>query len=281
MVSSQTERGIKYLVDMKLGVCSCIGGQDGSPCSHQAAVAKLFGIYSVNCVSTISSAARQQLAVVALGNKAIQDGDFYASLHQEQEEVKLGVEKDGEDLRLSNAITVTDDHTAITSENDDVNFEDNNQTTTSSEADDILEQFQEFSEDITERIKDTPIIAQAMKTFLRRYKVLTKPGGFINARLSSALHRFGWVFGGTVSRNNHNGQFRRGRRIPVNPKAAGRRQGSTSRGKAMVLQGRPKGMKIATFPKSSSNLTIKTRPPKRPHSLSKNVATGIQNAGRW
>ena len=59
LVSSQTERGIKYLVDMKLGVCSCIGGQDGSPCSHQAAVAKLFGIYSVNCVSTISSAARQ------------------------------------------------------------------------------------------------------------------------------------------------------------------------------------------------------------------------------
>ena len=104
LVSSQTERSIKYLVDMKLGLCSCIGGQDGSPCSHQAAVAKLFGIY---CVSTISSAARQQLAVVALGNKAIQEGDFYASLHQEQEEVKLGVEKDGEDLRLLNAITAT------------------------------------------------------------------------------------------------------------------------------------------------------------------------------
>ena len=49
-------------------------------------------IYSINCVSTISSTARQQIAVVALGNYAIQEGDFYASLHQQQEEKKLGVQ---------------------------------------------------------------------------------------------------------------------------------------------------------------------------------------------
>ena len=151
-------------------------------------------VWYVNCVSTISSVARQKLAVVALGNKTIQEGDFYASLHQEQEEVKVGVEKDGEDLKLLNGITATDDHTTIISENDDVNFEDDNQTATSPNG--ILQQFQEFSEDITEQIRDTPIIAQAMKTFLKRYKVLTKPGGFVNARLSSALHQFGWVFGG-------------------------------------------------------------------------------------
>ena len=154
-----------------------------------------------------------------------------------------------------------------------MNLEDDNQTATSSEApDDILQQFQEFSEDITERIRDTPIIAQAMKTFLRRYKVLTKPGGFVNARLSSALHQFGWVFGGTVARNfvGVEGYLR-----------AGSCQGATSRGKAVALQGRPKGMKIGTFPKSSSNLTMKTRPPKCPHSLSKNIATGIQNAEGW
>ena len=191
LVNSQTERSVKYLVDMNLGICSCIGGQDRSPCSHQAAVAKLFGIYSINCVSTIYSTARQQLAVVALGNNAIQEGDFYASLHQQQEEKKLGVQcqrvdNDGEDLKLLNAITTTDDHTAITGENDDMNSEDDDDqialTATSSKAqDDILQQFQEFSEDITERIKDMPIVADAMKTFLRRYKLLTKSGGFVNA----------------------------------------------------------------------------------------------------
>ena len=123
--------------------------------------------------------------------------------------------------------------------------------------DDILQQLKEFSEDITERIKSTPIVADAMKTFLRRYKLLTKQGGFVNARLSSALHHFGWVFGGTVSRKDHNGRFRRGRRIPINAKAAGRRRGTTTRGKAVMLQGRPKGIKMATFPKSITSLNIK------------------------
>ena len=76
LVNSQTERGVKYLVDMNLGICSCTGGQDGSPCSHQATIAKLLGIYSVNCMSTISAAARQQLACIALGSNAIRDSDF-------------------------------------------------------------------------------------------------------------------------------------------------------------------------------------------------------------
>ena len=54
LVNSQTERGVKYLVDMKLGVCSCKAGQDGSPCSHQAAIVKLYHISSVNCIPTLS-----------------------------------------------------------------------------------------------------------------------------------------------------------------------------------------------------------------------------------
>ena len=42
LVNSQTECGVKYLVDMKLGVCSFNAGQNGSPCSHQAAYSKVF-----------------------------------------------------------------------------------------------------------------------------------------------------------------------------------------------------------------------------------------------
>ena len=30
LVDSQTERNMKYLVDMSAGICSCMGGQDGS-----------------------------------------------------------------------------------------------------------------------------------------------------------------------------------------------------------------------------------------------------------
>ena len=42
LVSSQTKRGMKYLVDMKLGVCSCNAGQDGSPSSHEAVIVRHF-----------------------------------------------------------------------------------------------------------------------------------------------------------------------------------------------------------------------------------------------
>ena len=180
LINSQSQRGVNYLVDMNLGVCSRIGGQDGSPCSHQAAIAKLFGIYSVNCVSTISSTARQQLAVVALGNNAIQEGDFYTSLHHQQEEKRLGVQADCVHDDAEDLVTATHDHIASTGE-DDMTSEGNDQIMTSIAQDDILQQLKEFSEHITERIKSTPIVADAMKTFLRRYKLLTKQGGFVNA----------------------------------------------------------------------------------------------------
>ncbi len=58
-VDSQSERGIKYLVDMTLGVCSCTAGQDGSPCSHQATVVKHYHIPAVNCIPTLSPESRQ------------------------------------------------------------------------------------------------------------------------------------------------------------------------------------------------------------------------------
>ncbi len=54
LVENQTERGVKYFVDMSIGICSCMGGQDGSPCSHQAAIVKHHGVPSVNCIPTLS-----------------------------------------------------------------------------------------------------------------------------------------------------------------------------------------------------------------------------------
>ena len=105
------------------------------------------------------------------------------------------------------------------------------------EVNDIVQQIQEFTQDITSRVNETQLVSNAVKTFLRRYKTLTEPGAFVNARLSIALHHLGWVFGGTVSRKDHNGHFKRARRIPVNAKAAGHCKGITSRGKAMALQG--------------------------------------------
>lgn len=68
-------------------------------------------------------------------------------------------------------------------------------------------------------------------------------GKFANATVASALHKFGWVFGGTV-RSTQGGHLRRGRRIPVSAIAAGRRHDNTPKGKARAQSGRP----IAHYP---------------------------------
>ena len=67
LVNSQTERGVKYLADVKPGVCSCNVGQDGSPCCHQAAILRHFHIPNINCIPTLSPETRQHLAMIAIG----------------------------------------------------------------------------------------------------------------------------------------------------------------------------------------------------------------------
>ena len=71
------------------------------------------------------------------------------------------------------------------------------------------------------RIKDSVVVAQGTQTFFKRYKEMASSGKFSNAALGSALYKFGWVFGGKI-RSTQGGHLRRGRRIPVSAKAAGR-----------------------------------------------------------
>ncbi len=52
----------------------------------------------------------------------------------------------------------------------------------------LLKQIQEFTEDITARVKENSVVAQGMQTFLTCYQNLTTSGTFQNARLSSALY---------------------------------------------------------------------------------------------
>ena len=66
-MNSQTERGVKYLVDMNLGVCNCNAGQDGYPCSHQAAIVRHFHIPSIN----VSPETKQHFAMTTIGPQAV------------------------------------------------------------------------------------------------------------------------------------------------------------------------------------------------------------------
>ena len=256
LVESQTERGVKYLVDMSVGVCSCTAGQDGSPCSHQAAVVRHYGVPSINCIPTLSPQIRQEIATITLGSNAIQNYQFYASLRQEKQEIKVPVPSHDDqdfsetawDLVRSMAVDADEPIEEVNSSEPNI-------------IDDIPEltsKIDEFAADIKSRMQHTPLIAQAMKTFLRRYSSLTQSGTFVNARLSSALHRFGWTFGG-ATQSGQGGYFRRGR-IPVNAKSAGRRHGKSKKGKGKTLQGRPTGIRIGTFSGVSYNMRVRNEP---------------------
>ena len=192
----------------------------------------------------MSSQTRQEIAVIAIGSKAIEDSHFYASIQQEKLESftndqssSFPEEFSGPSWDLIRSLAIEAPSISEDEYND----------LAQSDGFDLVTKITEFSADIITRVKETPAIAQAMETFLRRYDTLTKAGSFSNARLSSTLHTFGWVFGGTTS-SSQGGYFRRERRIHVNAKSAGQHRGiSKGKQKISMLQGRPKGVRLATF----------------------------------
>ena len=103
------------------------------------------------------------------------------------------------------------------------------------------------------------------------------------ALMASSFHCFGSM-GGTVT-SVQGGGIRRGRRIPVQVTAAGRRKGTGKKGKAPIPAGRPPTGKNPLVPVhnlSRYHLPIRNKPKgKRLHSLVTNVGAGVQNAGKW
>ena len=82
LVKSRRDPDSEYQVDKGLGTCTCIRGADGSPCSHQLAVALHFQKASLNCIPTLHPSSRRLLAYIALGKEANSDITFYASVAQ-------------------------------------------------------------------------------------------------------------------------------------------------------------------------------------------------------
>ncbi len=222
------------------------------PCSHQAAIVMHSYIPAANCVPTLSPESRQRLAGIALGFSSVLSCNFYSSLHQKNDEEVSA-------------------HSSHTNKVDNPNFSaaewdlirgqaseiDQDDPTTCRDADfdadKIVSDMEQIFADITVRIKDSSVFAQGVEKFIKRNKDMSIQGKFANAALASSLHRFGWVFGGRT-KNMQGGFLRRGRRIPVNAKAAGRRRGTLSRGKAKVTPGRPKR---ACYPGTNTMTTRK------------------------
>ena len=279
-VKSRRDPDSEYHVDMTLGICTCPAGMDGSPCSHQSAVALHFRVASLNTIPTLQPECRRQLAYIAVGEKAV---SFYSSVSQFQDETHqpldcvADVNSNGPLFRSN--IEFSDDGMP----NAEVHVQEesivNDRVALSNELESIFE-------DLKQRLNDDdPQLCSGMKKFIARYNTMSESHGSI-ALLASAFHCFGSQHNSptTISYIQGGGHIRRGRRIPVEATASGRRKYG-SKGKASAIGGRPpigKNKENKQSLVSRYQLPIRSEPKgKRPHNLRLSVVNNTQNAGKW
>ncbi|GES84202.1 hypothetical protein GLOIN_2v1883854 [Rhizophagus clarus] len=68
-----------YIVNSKIGVCTCLVGMNGAPCKHQGAVVMKFHISMFNFIPSLMANDRKIYSYIALGCVA-KNNSFYASL---------------------------------------------------------------------------------------------------------------------------------------------------------------------------------------------------------
>jgi len=215
MVHSRQESDTEYLVDMSLATCSCPAGRDGSPCSHQHAVVLHFQKASLNYIPTMHPAARQQLAYIALGEKAEKSLQFYASIGQKHDEEQnpnaLEDTVGGPDFSAPCWSTIRDGGKDEVEESEDA--KDNQLQKLSTELDEVVA-------DLKQQIQCDPQLASGVLKFTDRYFKMRR--NRTHTLLVSAFHRFGWNYGGGTVASGKGGILRRGKRIPIQVTAAGR-----------------------------------------------------------
>ncbi len=145
----------------------------------------------------------------------------------------------------------------------------------------LLQELDSVFGDLKVRLTDEdPHLRLGVRKFIDRYNKMRKNNS--TALMTSAFHCFGATHGGTVT-SAKGGSIRRGRRIPVQATASGRRKYG-SRGKAPSTAGRPLSTKQKENIPSSSRYQLPLRKEakgKRPHNLARSVLKGTQNAGKW
>ena len=173
LVASQTERGVKCLVNMELGVCSCNAGRDGSPCSHQAAIVRWYHVQSINCVPVLSPETRQKMATIALGSTSIQSPTFYSSLHEKSLAADVH-DLSSADMPVLNILASPDIHP-------DTELDEDSSVAPEDciNIDTILSDIDEVVADIKARIADSSVVAKGTKVFLKRYKEMIKQGSLL------------------------------------------------------------------------------------------------------
>ena len=95
-----------------------------------------------------------------------------------------------------------------------------------------------IAEDLKQKLqKDNEQLVFGAEKFISHYSRLK----YSLLLLTSALHQFGWTYGGSVT-SRKGGNLRHGRRIAAQGTAAGRRRKDLSQGKAKATPGKPLGL---------------------------------------
>ena len=210
-VRSQSEQSTWYDVNPTIGICTCIQGRDGSPCSHQAAIVYQLGEESMNYICTLSAQARLQIAKIAVDDKAISNVSFYASLHQRALEEKYTLAK--KDIAISESqpdFTGTDWDLIRSGALDDPTTSDV-PIKTHTDYEHMSKMIECMAEDMKKNLlRNDPQLSSGIDNFISRYFNLSSRKSY--ALLASALHGFGKQSTGVVHDVNH---LRHGHRIPI------------------------------------------------------------------
>ena len=216
LVKSRRDPDSEYQVDMAFGTCTCVAGKDGSPCSHQSAVALHFRVAFLNIIPTLHPTCRRQMAFIAVGEEANHDISFYALVSQFQDETK---HPDLVDFNMDDSLRCWPN----------INSTDNIESQDSDErVEEEIRDASGLSVDLESVIMDLkqcmdegdPQLCSGVKNFFVRYNTMVK--SYSNALMASAFHCFGSQHNpGTVTCVQGSG-IQRGRWIPVQATASGR-----------------------------------------------------------
>ena len=277
-VVSSRDTGDVYTVDMSVRFCTRVLGSDGSPCSHQAAVAINFRKSSINFIPSMHPESRKLMAYIALGEKAEADLSLYAAVSQVSDEKTFCDNKrqfsEIEEEESAVIPIVVEDGTYEISE--EMQIEEHASIVQNSET---LSQLKVVMEDMAKHLqqKDQDYnMVSGIEKFLKFYQDMCTSSTTV--KLASTLHQFAWSPGKKLSVQS--GLLRRGYRIPVQATAAGRRRKGTTGGKGTVTSGRP--LKVNCTGGKENDINRYNMPTRREpkgkctHSFSVNVLSSCQ-----
>eukprot|EP00118_Oscarella_pearsei_P019528 m.208172 g.208172 ORF g.208172 m.208172 type:complete len:540 (+) comp39701_c1_seq9:1438-3057(+) len=205
-VPSRTERGVVYCVDIEIGSCTCRAGIDGSPCSHQAAVAIHFGCHTVNAIPAMDPQGKATLAYIAYGRKSVKDLQFYQTLtgNQYAQQANHTLVNTFTNDDLSDTFSANDENEELMLDpcegslddgpcNDPVPAREDStdEADQSCAEDELCSTIDAIADDMKSRLTRDPVFRLSIEKFSTTYHKLTGKSN-ANAHLSTAWMVFWW-----------------------------------------------------------------------------------------